>query len=424
MKFGLRLVPPGALCAVLLVACGKSDAPNPGARGDASARSVRVAQSELRPMERSIAVTGTLAAQEHSTLSAKVPGRLHTLAVDIGSVVRQGDALAQIEPRDYELRLQQAVAALAQTRASLGLPLKGDNDRVDIEQASTVKQARAVLEEASRNRQRIQDLSQARIASQSELDSAEATYAVARTRYESALEEAQTRLAALSQRRAEYEIAVKQLADATLRAPFDGSVQARPASVGEYVAAGTPIVTLVKTDPLRLRLEVPERESVQVRTGQTVRLSVEGDTNSYTGRIARLAPAIDEQKRMLLIEADVPAQGALRPGLFARARIVVNESENALSVPADSLMTFAGIEKVVVVQDGKAMERSVTTGRRAGQWIEIVSGLSAGEVVVLQPTGLRTGQPVTVQSQDSVQTTKAEPGSGPSASTASIEGGK
>jgi len=364
-------------------------------------------------MERAIAVTGTLAAQEQSTLSAKVSGRLQHLAVDIGSVVSQGDVLAQIEPRDYELRLQQSTAALSQARAAVGLPSEGEEDDVDLKQISTVKQAKAVLDEATKNRQRINDLSKANIASQSELDVAEANYTVALTRCDVALEEARARRAALAQRRAEYEIARKQLADAAVRAPFDGAVQTRPASIGEYVAPGTPIVTLVKTDPLRLRLEVPEREAVAVRSGQSVRLRIEGDTITYTSRITRLSPALNEQNRMLLVEADVPNPGSLRAGLFARAEIILNEREDVLSVPANALITFAGLEKVVVVQAGKALEKTVATGRRRHDLVEIVSGLTSGEIVVLNPGGLRTGQPVTVESQaENLQTKKEATESG------------
>ncbi len=98
---------------------------------------------------------------------------------------------------------------------------------------------------------------------------------------------------------------------------------------------------------------------------------------------------------MLLVEADVPRQGSLRPGLFVRAQIVVAEKEPGLSMPAEALLTFAGLEKVVLVQNGQALEQVVTTGRRGPGWVEIVSGLSGGQEVVLSPAGLRTGQAVT-----------------------------
>ncbi len=380
----------------VLVSCGKTDRSKAAGKADMAERPVNVARAEVRAMPRAIHVTGSLAAQEQSTLSAKVTGRLERLSVDIGSVLRQGELVAQIEPRDYDLGLQQAAAALAQARAALGLPLEGDDDRIELERVTAVKQAKAVLEEAGKNRDRVKSLSVSGIASEAEVDTVESAYTVALARYETALEDAQGRMATVAQRRAEFELARKRLADASVRAPFDGAVQARPASVGEYVAAGTPIVQLVKTDPLRLRLEVPERECILVRTGQVVHLLVEGDTNTYSGRIARLSPALDEQTRTLRVEADVPKEGSLRPGLFARAQIIVTERESALTVPTVALITFAGLEKVVVVQDGKAVEKVIGTGQRGPDWIEVVSGLEAGETVVLSPGSLRTGQRVVV----------------------------
>jgi RND family efflux transporter MFP subunit len=359
-------------------------------------KAVMVARAELRPMIRAITVTGTLAAQEQSTLSAKVAGRLQYLPVDLGSVVRQGDLLAQVEPTDYELGLQQAAAALAQARTAVGLRPDGEADHIEVEQVSSVKQAKAVLDEATRNQARVKSLSQSGIASQSELDTVEAAYKVALSRYNTALEDALTRAAAVAQRRAEYELARKQLADASVRAPFDGAVQSRPAHVGEYVAPGTPILEVVKTDPLRLRLQVPERECTLVRTGQAVHLFVEGDTNAYTGQIARLSPALEEQSRMLLVEADVPVRGALRPGLFARAQLIVDGRQEGLCVPSNAVITFAGIEKVVVVLAGKALEKVVVTGRRGPDWTEIVSGIGRGEQVILDPGGLRTGQLISI----------------------------
>jgi RND family efflux transporter MFP subunit len=396
----------------VLVSCGQADRSKASGKMTLAELPVSVARSEVRAMPRAIHVTGSLAAQEQSTLSAKVTGRLERLSVDIGSVLRQGELVAQIEPRDYDLGLQQAAAALSQARAALGLPLEGEDDRIELERVTAAKQAKAVLEEAGKNRDRVKSLSASGIASQSEVDTVESAYTVALARYETALEDARGRMATVAQRRAEFELARKRLADASVRAPFDGAVQARPATVGEYVAAGTPIVQLVKTDPLRLRLDLPERECILVRTGQVVLLFVEGDTNTYSGQIARLSPALDEQNRTLRVEADVPRQGSLRPGLFARARIIVTEHEQALTVPADALITFAGLEKVVVVRDGKAVEKVVATGRRGPDWAEVVSGLEAGETVVLSPGSLRTGQRVIVstggEGRPSVQEAKQD----------------
>lgn len=404
------LVVAGALPA-LAVSCSKSNEPR-GAAAAGKVRNVRVAAVASRPMERIVTVTGLLTSQEAATLSAKIGGRLKKFPVDLGSVVKQGDVIAQVEPRDYELRLQQAAAALAQARAMVGLSLEGTDDRFDQDKTSAVKQARAVLDEAAKNRERVISLSKEGIAPPAEVDTVEAAYKVALNRFEAALEETHTREAVLAQRRAEYELAKQQLADTSLRAPFDGAVQGRLANLGEFLAAGSPVVRLVQIDPLRLRLEVPERDAASVRLGQRVRLTTEGDTNVHTGALTRVSPAIEDASRMLLVEADIRNDGTLRPGLFSRAQIVIQENDDGLTVPATALITFAGIEKVVTIQEGKAEEKNVTTGRRGPGWVEIVTGLKVGEKIVVEPGNLRTGEAVTVTETSSLQTSQTEPGSG------------
>jgi len=134
-----------------------------------------------------------------------------------------------------------------------------------------------------------------------------------------------------------------------------------------------------------------------VQAGQPVRLAVEGATNVFTGELKRLSPAINETNRMLIVEADVRNAGALRPGLFVRAEIVVTAHDRALTVPPAAVVTFAGVEKVFTIKEGKAMETLVVTGRRGADWVELVKGLPPGATVILKPGNLRTGQPVTIE---------------------------
>jgi RND family efflux transporter MFP subunit len=156
------------------------------------------------------------------------------------------------------------------------------------------------------------------------------------------------------------------------------------------------VVTLVKLHPLRLRLAVPERDAGAVRVGQAVRVTVEGAPREAGGRVARVSPAISEQSRTLLLEAEVNNQdGALRPGAFAQADIVVAGDLRVITLPAAAVVTFAGVERVLTVKDGRAVEVRVQTGRRLGEDVEIVSGVSAGTRVVARPGNLATGQPVT-----------------------------
>jgi RND family efflux transporter MFP subunit len=230
-----------------------------------------------------------------------------------------------------------------------------------------------------------------------ELDTAVSQLAVAEGRYQDAIEEVRNRQAVIVQRRSELEIARQQLADTIIVSPMDGAVSERQASVGQYLAAGAPVATLVRIDPLRLRLAVPEREAAAVGIGQAVELTVEGDPTKHEGRVVRLSPAIAESNRTLLIEAEVPnARGLLRPGSFAKAEIVVEAGQKIVTVPADSIVTFAGIEKVLMLTEGKAVEKRVRTGRRLGDRVEITEGIAAGNGVILQPGNLVGGQPVTV----------------------------
>lgn len=382
------------LLLLLLAGCSRpSTAPRPPAPPP---REVRTAVATIQPMEQRVEATGSLLPLESATLSAKVAGRIHLLAVDLGSPVTNGTVIAQVDPRDYELRVLQAEAALAQSRAMLGLPLEGDHDDLAIEDTSVVRQARAVLEEAASNRERVLRLATQGISSSAERDTVEAAYQVALSRHAAAMDDARTRQAALRQRRAELDLARKQLSDTTVRAPFDGVVQARIASLGEYVSTGSPVVRLVKTDPLRLRLEIPEREALALAVGQLVRFTPEGGTNTHETRLARLSPALAEPSRVLIVEADVSNPGLFRAGTFVRAHLVTATDGRGIAVPPEALVVFAGIEKVVLARDGKAAERAVTTGRRGPGWIEIVTGLDAGEIVVLDPGNLQTGQALVV----------------------------
>jgi RND family efflux transporter MFP subunit len=389
-----------AVLAVVSVAC-KSDYPasgqqKPAGAGAGQPRQVKVARVEEMPVGASVVVTGTLAAQDEATLSVKVPGRLSTVSVDLGSVVRRGQVVAQVEQQDYRLRVQQSEASLQQARARLGLAPQGEDDRFDPEATGTVRQARALLEEARENRKRVVALVESGVVPRAEYESADAAFKVAQGKYQDAVEEIRNRQALLSQRRTELALARQALADTVVVASFDGLVQEKKASVGEYLGAGAPVVTIVRVNPLRFRGEVQERDAASVRAGQQVRVTVEGDRGLYAGRIVRLSPTINQQNRVLVVEAEIANPGSLRPGGFARAEIVTNSGDVAVTVPANAVVTFAGIEKVITVENGKAKEKPITTGRRAETWTEVLSGINVGESVIIDPGNLQSGQPVNV----------------------------
>jgi len=316
-------------CLSLLAACKQGNlTAAPAGKGGAGgpslpSKQVGLVNSEARKLARTVTAPGTLAADEQATLSFKVAGRLNQLKVDLGTSVRKGQTIGQLETSDFNGRLQQAEAALQQARVRLGLQPQGDSDRIETENTALVRQARALLEEARLNLERGQQLVRQGIQSKAELDRVDSAFKVADSRYQDAVEEVRNRQAVLLQRRSEVALAQQQLVETTLLAPFDGAVREKRASMGEYLAAGTPVVTLVRLHPLRLRVEVPEREALGIRAGQSVRVTVEGEEGQdYSGRVARLSPAFQEQSRTLIIEAEVDnQQGKLRPGSFAKAEI-------------------------------------------------------------------------------------------------------
>src|SRR5438105_8791735 len=357
-------------------------------------RQVKTATVTELPIGETVTVNGTLAAFDHVTVGMKVPGRLQTISIDLGSVVHKGQSIAQLEPQDYKLRVQQAEAALAQARARLGLSPDGADDRVSTEETGTVRQAKAVLEDAKLKRDRAAKLVLQGITPRAEYDTVDSEYKVALSRYQDGLEEIRNRQGLLAQRRSELALAKQQLADTLVYSPLDGVVQEKKASVGEYLAAGAPVVSVVRIDPLRLRVDVPERESHSIRMGQSVRVTVEGDMDSYLGYIKRLSPTISEQNRVLSVEADVRNNGRLRPGAFVKAEIVTNQTNTAVTVPSTALVTFAGIDKVIIVENGKALEKTVTVGRRGSDWLEIKAGVNVGQTVVVDTGNLQSGQSI------------------------------
>lgn len=381
------------VCAGLL-AC-KSDYPSSTSSKPAEARAVQLIPVREQFLDRSVIANGTLAVDQEASMAFKVAGKLVSINVDLGTVVRKGSVVAQLDTTDFDLRIQQAVAALQQARARLGLDPNGDSDAIDPSATGVVRQAKAVLDEARSALDRAKQLQRSGVIAKSELDAVESTYRVADARYQDAIEEVRNRQAVLMQRRSELAFARQQRDDAVLRAPFDGSVAERIATPGEFLAAGAAVAKLVRLSPLRMRAEVPEREAAGVRQGQAVIVRTEGDSAEARGKVARVSPVITETNRVLVVEVEVEnSAGRLTPGRFARAEISTGGGGTALLVPAGAVVSFAGIRKVYAIQEGKAIERTVVTGRTSDGLIEIVEGLQAGDEIIADPTGLVVGQPV------------------------------
>jgi RND family efflux transporter MFP subunit len=406
-----------ALCAFLpvtvaVVGCHASASSQPvkaGAAKPVETPRVEVVPAEPHPWPLAVRVQGNLVGDEHAVIGAKAAGRIKLVSIDMGSQVKQGDVLATLETEEFDLKVQEAEAQLDQARVALGLKRGESEDRVDRSRVPAVMQEEALRNQARANLQRAKSLAPASIVTAEELEQRQAELEVAEAKVRSALTDVEEQLALVGVRKAALALARQQRIDAEVRAPFTGVVQQRHVAPGTYVQIGQPIVSLVRTDPLRFRAGVPERQAAQLRERQPATIRVEGLTTALTGQVSRISPALDTSNRSLTTEIDLPNSDArLRIGLFAEAEIVVEPDAQALAVPIGAVREFAGVEKVWVVKDGQASERVVMTGRRDADHVEVLRGLVAGEEVVRSAEHGQAG-PVMVQSPGPIARDEARP---------------
>lgn len=366
-----------------LTGCSKKTVQDSGAAADpvAAPLEVPVVPITERLIERTTEVVGSLTPDAQVTLSNQVEGLVLEVKVDLGSRVRRGDVVVEIDPREFRLQLLQARAALAQAKARLGLTSEETID--DPEKTTIVQQARAALAEAQSKFDSGHKLHMSGDIPEQRFVELDNNLKSRRALYQAAWEEVRQQMALIEARKAEVGLAEKRLSDTTIRAPFDGGVSAKLVERGQLVKANSPLVTIVKDDVLRLRPVIPEAAISTLKIGAPVRFSVDAYTGrSFTAKISRLSPAVDEQARTLVAEAFVPnSSGELRPGMFARIQLGAAQRSSALMLPSSAILNFAGLSKVFVVEGDHVVERQAKLGARDGDWVEIVEGVQRGDRV-------------------------------------------
>ncbi len=389
------------LVPILLISCsGESGTPDSGVNAQPETpMKVTVERAERRTVNRRVEVVGTLMAEDEVVVSNQVEGIMDRIRVDLGSFVRQGEIIAQMDQREFRLRLEQAQAALAQARARIGLRA-GDSDEIDPEGTPLVKQARATYEDAQSKYESAKKLFATGDIAELRYVEAEKTFKAREAAYLTAIDDVRNQLAGIRSLKAQVALAEKNLADTTIAAPLTGSVTVKHASSGEYLKAGTPIATLVKLHPLRLRADVPDPYTAVIEVGRELNFTVDAlGATPFHGRVTRISPSVNPETRSLTIEAEIDNRDhKLKPGYFARAEVVVQPQTNVLMIPRTAVVSYVGLTKVFVVQDGRAVERPVKLGTQSEGWVEVLEGVQPGEFVVVdQASRLRDGQPVDVQ---------------------------
>jgi RND family efflux transporter MFP subunit len=355
-----RSLPLLLAAAVLASGCGGSS-PS-GTAGLAPAVPVRTAPVTVQDLEDSLVLTGTLKPRSQVQLVAEVGARLTKVLRDEGARVARGETLALLDETDYRLAHDRAQAALQLAEANRQHAL------VERDRADNLKKTGGITEKDH-------------LSAQVNLQLGEASLAQART---------------------EVAIAAQQLSRARVTAPFAGRVAHRHADPGAMLAAGTPLFTLVDDALLEFRAAVPSADFGKVRVGATAELTIDAlPGRSIAGRLARLAPLVDERTRSFEVVIEVPGDQGLVGGLFARAVLRVGRLPRALTVPPAALVREGGAPdeaQVFRVSHGKAERLTVKLGLETAQAVQVRQGLEPGDQVVLDPpAALSSGTPVQPQ---------------------------
>jgi RND family efflux transporter MFP subunit len=376
------------LSLVLLGAACKKPAPDATAQPAAEhaaegAIETQLAKITVRKLPATLESSGTLAADETSEVAAAAPGIVTKVHIDVGSRVKKGDPLVELDKRDPSLRGQAASAQAAQARARLGI--KAD-EKFEPEKMAEVRAAKEAMDLAVTDAQRTKSLFDSGGVPQATWDAARARGEQAKAQYDAALNGAQQAYAGLLAAQAQSGIASKGVADATVRAPFDGAVTEKRISTGEFAQMGRVVAVMVRDTTLRLKIDVPEADVARVELGKDVLVTVA----TYPGRVfkgvvKRIGASVKAQSRTLPVEAEIlNDDGALKPGMFARAEIATGGAEqDALLVPKAAVGTSGTASRVFVKSGNRVVERLVTVGREVDGLVEIRGTLGASDEVAV-----------------------------------------
>jgi multidrug efflux pump subunit AcrA (membrane-fusion protein) len=383
--------------AIFAAACGGSRAnvrKEEGAAKAPEAIPVSTAAAIRRDLPRFFEATGSLAGDQQTDVAPQTSGKVVAVGVEIGSAVRRGQMLVRLDDVELKLRVDQAASQVEQAKAAvrqaeekIGLR---PGQAFDPNRVAEVAAARVTLELAEKNLRRAEKLIESGDVSRSFYDDARARRDQLKEQYDVQLAQARQNYAAVDVARtnvanaqAQLALARKNLSYAVIPAPIDGFVAERTADLGEYVSPQQKVATIVRTNPLRIQIDIPEQAIPEVKTGQSVSVMTSAwPDKQFAGRIARIAPNVSATSRTLTVEAEIDnSGGALKPGQFATVRILQDRPEPAVLVPARAVVTEAGVSRLFVVKDGRVEQRIVQTGQTEGDLIEVKTGVAADELV-------------------------------------------
>jgi HlyD family secretion protein len=369
-----------AALVVCLAGCSRQHAVQ--ARQSGAPIQVHTARVVVKQLQRDVESVGSLFPFEEVIISSEIDGRVEEVAADLGDEVSPGQVLVRVSDEEQRYLLAQNEAQLRQSLERLGL--KNENDKVkDIRETPDVRRAQADLFEAEQRYKRVKELVRQGIGSHQDLDDAQARFQSLQAAYDNTLNQTRNLIQEVERSKAVLNLQRKKLRDTSIRAPFAALVKERQVNVGQYVRPNTPVFVLVKTDPIRLRIEIPERMAPWIKTGQVAEVTLEAYLDRvFRGRIWRISPTVEQSKRTFIVEAliDNPRH-ELKPGSYAKARVRTDKVDRVRLIPRDALNYVFGANKAYVVKDDTVEARDVKIGDQFGTDIEIVDGVSEGERV-------------------------------------------
>jgi RND family efflux transporter MFP subunit len=386
--------------------------------------STTIAPAVQRDLPKYFEATGSLAGDLQTDVAPTVGGKVVSVNFDVGSYVNKGSVLVQLDDRDARIRLEQAQAQVAQAQsqvnqaranveqaranvnqaaAAIGLR---PTDRFDVNNLPEVNNARAALNLAEQELRRVERLIESGDVSRSQYDQRKAQRDQAQAAYNLALNNGQRSFEAVrtaqaaqeaaqavvitNQRNVEaaqtqVEAAQKAINDAVIYAPVSGSVAERNADPGEFIGTQNKVATIVRTNPLRMRIEVPEQDIANLKAGQSISLTTSAyPDRSFSGTIARVLPNVNATSRTLIAEAEVNnIDGLLKPGQFATVRVLQTETRPAVMIPVRAVIQDGTSNRVFIIRDGRAEQRIVQLGEAEGEMIEVRNGVAANEQVAV-----------------------------------------
>lgn len=425
-----------ALCLMaaltLFVSCGgnfraEAEKANANSRENAAATvAITVGKSESRNVQAVIQATGSLAADESSNIASKIGGRVTNIYANVGEFVVRGDLIAKLDENEARLQLaqanaavNQAIAGVRQAEARLGLSPNGTFTATTIPEVRTananlersqaeLRQTEASLRQAEANENRYRDLvttgdtpvityeqyRTARDTARAARDTARANINAAKQQIEAAVNTAKqnneaikSAQSAVESTRTQVSLAEQSVADTTIRAPFSGYISERATAVGEYVTTATPIATILRTNPIKLQIQIAEAEVPYMSVGRGVSIAVDAyKDRNFAGTVSAINPAIDPTSRSAIVEASVENNdNALRTGMFATVKITREGGSQGIFVPKTAVLNDQSTQsqRVFVIVEGIAKLRTVQLGTEEGEFYQILSGINADETVAI-----------------------------------------